>query len=159
MKKVVAVLISLTLMFGICACGSSSSSSASSADTDSDATVESTLSEDEVMDSMTSKQKQAYRKCKSYLSNYAFSKKGLTAQLKHEEFPTEDIKVAIKAIEDMGEVNWNTEAYEAAQGYLTDEPSLSKDEVLEKLEGDDWSQFTHEQAVYGADKAFNEDEK
>lgn len=107
---------------------------------------------------MTTAQKNAYKAAKNYLSFMSFSKDGLISQLSSEYgdgYNVEDAEFAVNYLEENGEVDWNEQAYKAAKNYL-DTMSFSLDNLINQLESDAGDKYTHEQAVYGAEKAYNE---
>lgn len=89
----------------------------------------------------TVSQKNAREKADSYLSNMAFSKKGLEEQLAFEGFSAEDAAYGVGAVT----VDWNEQAALKAKSYL-DTMSFSHSSLVDQLvfEG-----FTAEQAEYG----------
>ena len=101
---------------------------------------------------------QAYQSAKSYLSLMAFSRQGLIDQLTSEygeQFEADEAEYAISTLEANGEVDWNEQAYQSAKSYL-EYDSFSLDGLIEQLESEYGEQFTHDQATYGAEKAYNE---
>ena len=101
---------------------------------------------------------QAYESAKSYLSFSAFSRQGLIDQLTSEygeQFEADEAEYAVSTLESNGEVDWNEQAYESAKSYL-EYSAFSLDGLIEQLESEYGEQFTHEQAVYGAEKAYEE---
>lgn len=60
--------------------------------------------------------------------------------------------VATKAVESL-DVDWNAQAVKAAKSYLA-MGSFSKSGLIEQLESSAGEGFTHAQAVYGADHAY-----
>ncbi len=106
--------------------------------------------------SMTTGQEQAYDAATQYLDTMAFSKAGLIAQLSSKYgsgFNKTDAEFAVKLLEKKKEVNWKEQAYRAAKEYLKT-MSFSKSGLIEQLESSFGSKFTHEEAVYGANKAY-----
>ena len=107
---------------------------------------------------MTAGQKNAYKAAKNYLEFMSFSKDGLINQLSSEYgdgYSVEDAEFAVNYLEENGEVDWNEQAYKAAKNYLNT-MSFSLDNLINQLESDAGDKYTHEQAVYGAEKAYNE---
>ena len=107
---------------------------------------------------MTAGQKNAYKAAKNYLAFMSFSKDGLINQLSSEYgdgYSVEDAEFAVNYLEENGEVDWNEQAYKAAKNYLNT-MSFSLDNLINQLESDAGDKYTHEQAVYGAEKAYNE---
>lgn len=105
---------------------------------------------------MTTAQENAYKAAKNYIDVMPFSRQGLINQLSSEygdQYDSADAEFAVSQLEKNGEVDWNAEAYEAAKNYL-DTMSFSKQGLIEQLESEYGDGFTHEQAVYGADKAY-----
>lgn len=88
-------------------------------------------------------QKNALDKAKSYLSFSAFSYQGLIEQLEYEQFSHED---AVYAVDNCG-ADWNEQAAKKAASYLDISP-FSRDGLIEQLE---YEGFTHEQSVYGVE--------
>lgn len=91
---------------------------------------------------MTKSQEQAVKKAESYLATGAFSKKGLTEQLKFEGFPAKDAEFAVENIE----VDWKDQAAKKAESYL-ETGSFSRTGLIEQLE---FEGFTEAQAKHGA---------
>ena len=105
---------------------------------------------------MTTAQKNAYQSAQDYLATAAFSRQGLIDQLTSDSgdgYDKEDAEFAVKKLEKEGKVSWKEQAVKAAKSYL-DTSSFSKSGLIEQLESEYGDQFTHEQAVYGADKAY-----
>ena len=101
---------------------------------------------------------EAYESAKSYLDYMAFSRQGLIDQLTSEygeQFEADQAEYAVATLESNSEVDWNEEAYESAKSYL-EYSSFSLDGLIEQLESEYGEQFTHEEAVYGAEKAYEE---
>lgn len=96
--------------------------------------------------SMTSSQKNALKKAKSYLEYSAFSHAGLIDQLEYEGYTAADANYAA----DNCGANWKAQAVKKAKSYL-EYDAFSKGELIEQLE---YEGFTHEQAVYGANRAY-----
>lgn len=92
---------------------------------------------------LTSGQKNALAKAKSYLSHSAFSRKGLIEQLEYEKFTTEDATFAV----DNCEADWNEQALKKACSYLN-HSAFSCAGLTEQLE---YEGFTAEEAKYGVD--------
>lgn len=107
---------------------------------------------------MTKAQENAYKSAKSYLDFSAFSRDGLIQQLSSEYgegYKKEDAEFAVNLLEENNEVDWNEQAYKSAKSYLEFQ-SFSLDGLIEQLESEYGEGFTHEQAVYGANKAYEE---
>ncbi|MCD8217103.1 MAG: Ltp family lipoprotein [Clostridiales bacterium] len=101
---------------------------------------------------------EAYESAKSYLSFSTFSRQRLIDQLTSEygeQFEADEAEYAVSTLESNGEVDWNEQAYESAKSYL-EYSSFSLDGLIEQLESEYGEQFTHEQAEYGAEKAYEE---
>lgn len=95
---------------------------------------------------------QAYKGAVEYLNYQAFSRQGLIDQLSSDsgsQFTREEAEYGVKTLEDKGEVDWNEQAAKAAKEYL-DYQSFSRDGLIDQLSSDAGSQFTREQAEYGA---------
>lgn len=98
---------------------------------------------------------QAYKGAVEYLNYQAFSRQGLIDQLSSDsgsQFTREEAEYGVKTLEDKGEVDWNEQAAKAAKEYL-DYQSFSRDGLIDQLSSDAGSQFTREQAEYGAASA------
>lgn len=95
---------------------------------------------------MTTAQKQAFKKAEAYLEYSAFSNQSLIDQLLFEGFDREDIRMAMLHLN----VDWEEQAYLKAVSYLSSS-AFSKQRLIEQLE---FEGFTHEQAVFGANKAY-----
>lgn len=97
-------------------------------------------------------QTRAIESAKQYLSMQGFSKVGLIEQLSSkygEGFSLANATFAVNHIR----VDWNQQAYRSAKTYLAMEP-FSLPGLIEQLESSAGEGFTHEQAVYGATKAY-----
>jgi len=92
----------------------------------------------------TVSQENARETAESYLDSQAFSKKGLTEQLRYEGFSRKDAAYAVAAVH----ANWKEQAAKSAQEYLESQ-SFSRSSLIEQLE---YEGFTHAQAVYGVSK-------
>lgn len=150
-KKLLVIMLLLTLCLGMFGCGGSS-------DADSSKSAETTTEATTAKPEMTKSQENAYEAAKNYLSISAFSKEGLIEQLSSDAgdgYPKEDATFAVELLEKNKEVDWNEQAYKAAKNYL-DISSFSKSGLIEQLESDAGDKFTHKQAEYGADKAYKE---
>ena len=97
-----------------------------------------------VQTTVTTGQKNALEKAKSYLSIMNFSREGLIDQLEFEKFTTDE---AIYAVDNCN-VNWNEQALGKAKDYLA-VTAFSYSGLVEQLE---FEGFTHEQALYGVDR-------
>jgi hypothetical protein len=95
---------------------------------------------------MTSGQQNAIESAESYLDGQAFSKRGLIAQLKFEDYSLADATFAVNHVD----ADWNAEAVESAESYL-DGQSFSKSGLIEQLK---FEKFTSAQAQYAADKVY-----
>lgn len=93
--------------------------------------------------SITTSQKNAVNKAKSYLAYTAFSHDGLVDQLEYEQFSHDD---AVYGADNCG-ADWNEQAAKKAQSYM-DYSSFSRGSLIGQLEYD---KFTREQAEHGAD--------
>ncbi len=96
-------------------------------------------------DGVTTSQKNAVKKAKSYLRYLSFSRDGLVKQLEFEKFSHDD---AVYGADHCG-ADWNEQAVKKAKSYL-EFSSFSHDGLVEQLE---YEGFTHEQAEYGATQA------
>lgn len=106
----------------------------------------------------TKAQENAYKSAKNYISSMPFSRNGLIEQLSSsygDGYSHKDAVWAVNQLEKKKEVNWKHQAYLSAKNYLSN-MSFSKDGLIEQLESSYGEGFTHEQAVYGANKAYNE---
>ena len=109
-----------------------------------------------VKDKMTAEQKNAYQAAKDYLDFSAFSRKGLINQLSSEygsNYPKKVATFVVDLLETEGAVDWYEQAERAAKEYL-DFSSFSKAELIQQLESEYGSQFTHDQAVKGVERAY-----
>lgn len=95
---------------------------------------------------VTTGERNALDKAKSYLAMTAFSYSGLVEQLEFEGFTHEE---AVYGADGCG-ANWNEQAARKAQQYL-DMMSFSRAGLIEQLE---FEGFTHSQAEYGVSKAY-----
>jgi hypothetical protein len=96
-------------------------------------------------------QQNAYKSAVSYLSHSAFSRAGIIGQLTSEYgegYPPEDAEFAVARLEAEGGVDWNAEAAESAQSYLS-HSAFSRQGLLDQLSSEYGEQFTPEQAEYG----------
>ena len=106
---------------------------------------------------MTASQRNAYKAAQNYLSFMAFSKAGLIDQLSSEygdNYARADAEFAVNKLEEDGDVDWNEQAEKAAEQYL-DTMSFSKDQLINQLESEYGSKFTHEQAVHGVEAVYD----
>ena len=97
---------------------------------------------------MTAAQQQAVDAAQSYLSEgQGFSKQGLLSQLTSSAgngFSMPDAKFAIHYLNP----NWDQQAVEAADGYLTEGQGFSEQGLLQQLTSSAGSGFTQTQAEY-----------
>ena len=93
---------------------------------------------------ITTSQKNALEKAKSYLRASAFSYSGLVNQLQYEGYSYDD---SVYAVNNCG-ANWNEQALKKAKSYLS-MMSFSRDGLINQLE---FEGFTHDQAVYGVEQ-------
>ena len=91
---------------------------------------------------LTTGQKNALDKAKSYLKFSAFSYNGLIDQLKYEGFTDEECTFAV----DSCGADWNEQALKKAKSYL-DYTAFSYTGLIDQLK---YEKFTDEQATYGA---------
>ncbi len=99
----------------------------------------------------TLSQQNAYDSAASYLGHSAFSRTGLVQQLSSEygeAYPLADAEFAVARLEREGGVDWNAEAAESAQSYLS-HSSFSRQGLLDQLTSEHGEGFTPEQAEYG----------
>lgn len=94
--------------------------------------------------SITTGEKNALAKAKSYLSIMPFSHDGLIEQLEYDGFTASEAKYGA----DNCGADWNAQALEKAKDYLN-MMAFSYSGLVEQLE---YEKYTHTQAVYGADK-------
>lgn len=92
---------------------------------------------------VTTGQRDALKKAKSYLKYSSFSYNGLIGQLEYEGFSTED---ATYAVDNCG-ADWDEQALLKAKSYL-EHSAFSYKGLIEQLE---YEEFTTSQATYGAD--------
>jgi len=114
------------------------------------------LEEEDSLPDMTVAQENAYESALSYIDFSAFSKQGLIDQLSSEAgegYDLADAEFAVNLLEENGDVDWNEQAYLSAMSYL-EYDNYSKSGLIEQLESEYGEQFTHDQAVYGAEKAY-----
>lgn len=155
------LLIVFILIFIIAAVAGGGEDSPSSKSSSSSKTTQETTHQNktqQAVDKMTASQKNAYKSALNYLDTQPFSKQGLIEQLSSEDgegYPEKDAEFAVNFIEKHHEVNWNKQAYKAAKEYLEND-SFSESGLIEQLESSYGEGFTHEQAVYGAHKAYAE---
>lgn len=99
---------------------------------------------------LTLGQENAIRSAQSYLDFTAFSRAGLFEQLTSEYgegFEAADAEFAIAYLEQNGLVDWNAEAAESAESYLSF-TSFSRQGLYDQLTSEYGEQFTPEQAEY-----------
>lgn len=95
-------------------------------------------------------QKNAVKSAQSYLRNMAFSRAGLFQQLTSEYgegYTEEDAEAAIALIEENGKVDWNAEAAESAENYISG-MAFSRNGLYQQLTSEYGEHFTDEQATY-----------
>lgn len=166
MKKVLAFLAAVLMLFSVTACGkdtenpandNSSSTGLSTKDTTGEGDTSSAADDvrskisnlwsskesTETNNSVSLSKRNALSQAKSYLSFTSFSREGLITQLEFEKFPNED---AIYAADNCG-ADWNEQAVKKAKSYL-DTTSFSYQGLIEQLE---YEKFTSDQAKYGVD--------
>lgn len=143
MKKILTLLLALSLCFAFVACGGDTEEPATD---EPQQTVDQEEPADEPEDDATMGEKNALAKAEQYLDSMAFSKSGLADQLEYEGFEASEIEYAV---ENCG-ANWKEQAALKAQEYL-DSQSFSKEGLIEQLE---YEGFTSEQAAYGVDKVY-----
>jgi hypothetical protein len=99
---------------------------------------------------MTTAQSSAVRSAESYLSFKGFSRAGLIGQLTSsygEGFAPEDAEFAVAYLESTGAVDWNLEAQQSAESYLSFK-GFSHDGLYDQLTSEYGEQFTPDQANY-----------
>lgn len=96
----------------------------------------------------------ATQAAKDYLDTMAFSEQGLIDQLSSSAGDGYSVSAATKAVKSL-DVNWNEQAYKSAKDYLNT-MSFSLNGLIRQLESSAGDGFTHDQAVYGANKAYKE---
>lgn len=94
-------------------------------------------------DSSTMGEKNALKSALSYLSHSSFSHDRLIEQLEYEKYSTEE---ATYAADNCG-ADWNEQALKSAKGYLS-HSAFSYAGLIDQLE---YEKFTADQAVYGVD--------
>lgn len=93
---------------------------------------------------LTTGEKNALSRAKSYLRSMAFSHDRLISQLKFEGFSDEEAEYAADNVN----ADWNEQAEKKAKSYI-DTMAFSYSGLVKQLE---YEKFTHEQAVYGAEQ-------
>lgn len=124
-----------------------SQSTTSSGDSTSNTTQSSTSQPTQPpaqIDTITTGERNALKKAKSYLDTMPFSYAGLIEQLEYSGFTNSE---ATYGADNVG-ADWNNQALKKAKSYLDTMP-FSYTGLIEQLE---YNKITHEQAVYGADK-------
>jgi hypothetical protein len=111
-------------------------------DTGTVATWTATPTETQTPDTVTTGEKNAVEKAKSYLRFSGFSRSGLIDQLEYEGFSHAE---AVYGADHVG-ANWNEQAAKKAKQYL-DYSSFSRSGLIDQLE---YEGFTPSQAEYGA---------
>lgn len=86
--------------------------------------------------------KKIVKKATWYVENTSSSRMEIIATLRKMEYPMEDCVAAVDSLD----VDWNTQAKKAADGYLKI-TKFSKDELISQLQFDG---FTLEEAQFGA---------
>ena len=139
MKKVLVIVLSLSMMFCFFGCGSDTKESSDYDDTkyEYDNNAISTKSDDNA----TIGQKNALQTAKDYLTVMGFSYTGLIEQLEYEGYSSEE---ATYGADNCG-ADWNEQAVKVAQDYIDTMP-FSRQELIEQLV---YEGFTSEQAEYG----------
>jgi hypothetical protein len=98
-------------------------------------------------------QQSAIRSAESYLSFKGFSRAGLIRQLTSEYgegFAPEDAEFAVATLEGQGKVDWNQEAVQSAESYLSFK-GFSRDGLYQQLTSEYGEQFTGDQANFALD--------
>jgi hypothetical protein len=101
---------------------------------------------------LSDEQQDAVGSAQDYLDSQGFSKDGLIDQLDSDygsQYKKKDAKKAVDYLEDFGGVDWNKQAVRAAKSYRETQ-HFSTQGLIDQLDSDYGSQFTHDQAVYGA---------
>lgn len=106
---------------------------------------------DEPASNMTGPQRNAARSATAYLSMSGFSRAGLIDQLSSDAGDGYDIADATVAVDSLN-VDWNEQAVKSAKQYLS-MSGFSCNGLIEQLSSDAGSQFTKDQAAYGAQQA------
>lgn len=144
LKKLISIVVSFSLIFGLAACTIVISSGADTnpPETNSTDTVGDWL-DNASLDSASVGEKNALRSAKNYLSIMAFSYSGLIRQLEFEKYTTDE---AIYAADNCG-ADWNEQAVKKAKDYLNT-MAFSHSGLIKQLE---FEGFTTEEATHGAD--------
>ena len=100
---------------------------------------------------LTRSQKNAVRSAEQYLSFMPFSRDGLIGQLSSTAGDGYDISDAAVAVDSLS-VDWNAQAIKSAEQYLL-MMGFSCSGLIEQLSSNAGSQFTPDQATYGAQQA------
>lgn len=95
---------------------------------------------------LTTAQQNAVGAAENYLSFTGFSRTGLIGQLEFDQYATAEAEVAVADLEARGAVDWNAEAVQAAQDYLSF-TTFSRQGLIDQLVFDG---FTIEQATPAA---------
>ncbi|MGI6737239.1 MAG: Ltp family lipoprotein [Anaerovoracaceae bacterium] len=157
-KKVLMVVLIVAAVFVVLGVAGSLMDDSDSSSSNTQSTTRSSAEQktEKPKEEMTAAQKNAYQAAQDYLDFSAFSRQGLIDQLSSESgdgYKKKDAEFAVSKLEKEGRVDWNEQAVKSAKTYL-ETSSFSKDGLIEQLESEYGEQFTHEQAVYGADKAY-----
>ena len=99
---------------------------------------------------------QAIKQAESYIESSPFSRQGLIDQLSSEygsQFTLEESENAVIYLEDNNLVDWYEQAVKQAESYL-ENSVFSKQELIDQLSSEYGSQFTIDEAEYGADIAY-----
>ena len=100
---------------------------------------------------------QAIKQANDYLEYSAFSRQGLIDQLSSEyggKFTIEETENAVEYLENTNSVDWYEQAVRQAKSYL-DYSAFSEQELINQLSSEYGSQFTVDEAEYGASKAYS----
>lgn len=139
MKKLLCLCSAFVMMLFVCGCFSDTKTNIGN---NSNATAQTQENTDNTEDaSVTTGQRNALKKAKSYLKTMAFSREGLIEQLEFEGYTTDE---ATYGADNCG-ADWNEQAAKKAESYL-DIMAFSREGLIEQLE---FEGFTNEQAVYG----------
>ena len=101
---------------------------------------------DSKYDKLSAEQQDAYGSAQDYLESQGFSKQGLIDQLDSDagsKYSKKDATAAVGALDE----DWNKQAVRVAKEYRESQ-HFSTQGLIDQLESG--SQFTHDQAVYGA---------
>lgn len=147
MKKILIVLLSLTLLITIVGCASEEVEKPVEQEieeVEEVVKVETKEPEESKESKDTLAQQNAVKKAEDYLKLMAFSKSGLLEQLEFDGFENGDAVYAVDKVT----VDWKEQAVKKGKDYL-EIMSFSSAGLIEQLEFDG---FSKEEATYGVDK-------